>query len=78
MAEIREKISHKEICELGIPHSSFNCGRVRNSRSDRSLENVDPDLFQAEKPEVVYNSTERPKSVLCSIVHGLQQKADLI
>jgi hypothetical protein len=29
MAEIREPISHKEICELGIPHSSLNCGRVR-------------------------------------------------
>jgi len=44
MAEFRKPISHKEICELGIPHSSFNCGRVRISRSDRSLQNVNLDV----------------------------------
>jgi hypothetical protein len=33
MAEIRELISHIEICELGIPHSSLNCGRVRNRKN---------------------------------------------
>jgi hypothetical protein len=37
MAEIREQISLKEICELGVPHSSFNCGRVRNRAASNIL-----------------------------------------
>jgi hypothetical protein len=44
MAEIRELISHKEICELGIPHSSFNCGRVRK----KNQPNPQPFLYEIE------------------------------